>query len=518
MPEPPEEPPMEGTLEPPAPTAAAGDAGQAQPIQKADGLPVGQDAHLPKLQYLPLDVIRAGLDLQEVGDADLFSRMFSGQVVYDHSEKEWYLWRSNYWEMDRTGYVYQLLARRVAPQYLHAAAEMTSGGRDEIAKELTKRAAALRNKKRLDNVLSLAGRDPALALTGEEWDADPWLLGCLNGVIDLHTGNFRPGKPEDYIRAHIDADWQGIDHPAPRWEQFLLEVFAGKQDLVFFMQRLLGYGMTGLSTEHVFPILWGEGRNGKGTLLQVLYETLGERIATPVPAEELMANPRGSQGAQPFLYGLRGKRIVWASESQRGHRIDESLVKRLTGGDTITVRTLYTKPVSFDPSHLILMLTNYRPHINADGQAIWDRVLLVPFTERFVISPQASNEHKQDPFLGAALAKERAGILAWLVRGCLEWQEVRLSPPECVLLATQEYRESEDITGMFLGERCEIDRAAGVKASKLYAAYATWCKESGFSAMSLSTFGAEMVKKFERKRTQYGWFYHGVGLQEDAPA
>jgi len=515
-PEEPEMPPMEGSADPPSPSAAM--EARTATNGEADGdIGLNGDA-LPELRYLAMDQIRSGFDLQEVGDADLFAGLFAGHVVHDHAEKAWYLWRGHYWEEDRTGYVYQLLARRVAPQYLHAAAELTAKGLDQLGKEYAKRAASLRNKKRLDNVLYLAARDPRMALTGEEWDADPWLLGCLNGVIDLHTGKERPGKPADYIRAHIDADWRGLDEPAPRWERFLSEVFAGDMTLVFFMQRLLGYGLTGLSTEHVFPILWGEGRNGKGTMLQVLYETLGERIATPVPAEELMSNPRGSQGAQPFLYGLRGKRLVWASESERGHRIDESLVKRLTGGDTITVRTLYAKPVSFDPTHLILMLTNYRPHINANGQAIWDRVLLIPFTERFVVNPAGAHEHPQDPFLGERLQQERAGILAWLVRGCLEWREVRLMPPDSVLLATQAYRDEEDLIGMYMGERCEVDPGLWVKASELYASYQNWCKESGFTAMSLSSFGAEMGKRFERKRTKKGWYYYGLSLRLEQPA
>lgn len=508
---PPEESPaLEGsTTEKPSTSSTAKD-------DDADQI---DDSSLPKLEYLPIPEIRQGLELQEVGDADLLTRLFKGKIVFDHSASKWHLWQGHYWEEDRTGYVYQLIARRVAPQYLHAAADLRAKGLDKVSDELVKRGAALRNKKRMDNVLYLAARHPEMAITGDEWDSNPWVLGCPNGVIDLKTGDLRPGSPKDFIRSHTKIEWESSTARCPSWIKFLTEVMGGDFEMVSYLQRLFGYGITGLSVEHVFPILWGaDGRNGKGTMLQTLADVLGRSIAAPTDAESLMASKNSGNAAQPFLYDLRGMRLVWASETERGHRIDESLVKRLTGGDTIKVRTLYSQPIQFDPTHLIVMLTNYRPHINANGQAIWDRVKLIEFSQRFVDNPQASNEHPKDIYLKDKLLSEAPGILAWLVLGCLEWQEIGLAAPEKVDLATNAYREEEDITGMFIGDRCDVGKTESVKASQLYAAYSTWCKDSGFSAMSLSTFGQELCKKFDRKRTNSGFVYHGIGLRDPIQA
>jgi putative DNA primase/helicase len=511
---PPEDPPMpeDWTTAPPAtaPTAQPSEAGQPQPKPQE-----GDVAGLPELVYLDTAVIRAALDMQETGDADLMTRLFAGQIVYDHSASQWYQWKGSYWEQDKTGYVYHLISRRVAPQYLRAAAELGAGGLDKISEEMVKRAAALRNKKRMDNVLYLAARHPEIALSGEEWDADPWVLGCPNGVIDLRTGDLRQGRPKDFIRAHTTTEWKGLLERCPRWVQFMREVMGDDIQLVCYLQRLFGYGITGLRVEHIFPIFWGaEGRNGKGTMLETLAAVLGKDVASPTDAEALMASNKNGNAAQPFLHDLRGMRLVWASETDRGARVDMSLVKRLTGGDTIKARTLYSKPVEFKATHLLLLLTNDRPHINASDPAIWERVKLIEFNQRFVDNPQGPNEHVKDLYLHEKLMQEASGILAWLVNGCMEWQEIGLHQPDQVVTATAQYREEEDITGLFIAERCEVDPNEHMKASQLYTAYASWCKESGFAAMSLTSFGQDMQKKFKKGRTNLGFVYYGVGLKD----
>lgn len=466
-----------------------------------------------KLVYADFEKVRQSYDDQEAGDADLLADMYQGQICYDHAEGAWYIWRRHYWERDRTGFVYRLIARRVSPQYLHAAAEAQSRELEDLSRNLVKRAAALRNKKRMDNVLFLAARHEALALTGDEWDSNPWLLGCANGVIELKTGKHRPGKPKDYIRAHSEVKWTGLDANCHRWELFLKEIFQGDVSIANFIRRLFGYGITGLTVHHLFPILWGEGRNGKGTMLETLGNVLGSDLATSLQADALMDMTKSGEGPKPFIYNLRGKRLVWASESNEGRRINEGLVKQLTGGDRLNVRTLHSKPVEFFPSHLLMLMTNHKPHINADGSAIWRRVFLVPFEREFIDRPDTNNpkQSKADPYLIETLKSEQAGILAWLVRGCLEWQKDGLNPPEKILAATQSYREEEDTTGMWISDECLLKPDLETRGGILYKSYTEWCKRNGVMPMSITSFGKTMKRRYPA-RESHGIWYKGIGL------
>lgn len=496
----------EQVLTPPA--ESQGPAPSETPVQD----PPAENGHGKRApRYLPFATVKAALDAQEYGDAELMAEFYRGKMVYDHAEGAWYLWRGHYWERDKVGVVYRAIARKIAPQYLHAAAEAQEAGQEDTSKKMAARAAALRNKKRMDNVLSLASRQEGIALTGDEWDADPWVLGCGNGVIDLRSGKIRPGRPEDYIRAHSPVLWDQYA-TCPTWQRFMSEVFGGDADLVAFMRRLLGYSITGLTREHVFPVLWGEGRNGKSTMLETLADVLGNDIATSSQADALMDASRGGDGPKPFIWSLRGKRLVWASESNEGRRINEGLVKQLTGGDRLNVRTLHSKPVEFMPTHTLLLLTNHKPHINADGSAIWDRVYLIPYTQRFIDQPQAENEHKRDPDLREKLQAELPGILTWLVRGCLEYQTLGLIAPAAIVAATSEYRDEEDTTGMYVQERCILKDGAEVKSSLLYQDYSSWCKENGIQPMSITAFGKWIKKRVKARRDGDGVYLEGIGL------
>ncbi len=464
-----------------------------------------------------LDALRRG----ELGDAELLARLYHDRLAYDHAEKRWYLWGGQHWTADETGQVTNLLADKVASQYLHAAA-LKRQADDEQARaasaELQKRAAALRHRRRVGNVLTLAASQPALALTGREWDAAPMRLAAANGIIELDTGNFRPGRPGDYIRTAAPVAWRGLNAPAPRWERFLQEIFAGDDELIAFVQRLLGYGITGQAIEHVLPVLWGKGRNGKETLLETLRAVLGD-LAAPASKDVVMEARRDAGAATPHLYDLRHRRLVWVSETREGARLNAEQVKWLTGGGTITARPLHGHPVTFTPRYLLLLITNHRPKADPDDYALWKRLLLIPFTQSFVDDPQAADEHKADPRLPEKLRAEGPGILAWLVRGCLDWQAEGLKPPATVRLATEKYRQEEDELAQFVGECCFTGAGAEATGGELYKAYRDWCDDYGLKAMSATAFGRKMSRRFEKRRAGRGMIYAGVGLlagQEEA--
>lgn len=461
--------------------------------------------------YQPFERVKRALDENEDGDARLLADLFRGRILFDHSDKTWYMWNKHYWERDRVGKMYRLVSSRLAPQYLHAAADAQRAEREKLAETLTSRAYMLRTKKRMENIMNLCAMQSGIGITGEEWDSDPWLLGCPNGVIDLHTGKLRDGKPSDYIRAHTTTAYNPLAK-CEQWQSFLSAVYCSDEKVIGYVRRLFGYAITGLSKERIMPVFVGEGANGKGTMLETLGNVLGDDISLSTDSEALMDIQRPGSGAQPFIYDLRGKRMVWASESPEGKRLNTTLVKKLTGGDRLNVRKLHSNPVQFKPTHTIFLLTNHKPHVSANDQAIWDRMRLIHFTQRWVQNPQAENEHKEDPFMIEKLTSEREGILAWLVRGCLEWQEIGLSTPDSISNATKEYREEEDTLGLYMGERCIIKTGLEVKSSALYSDYVDWCKESNMSAMSVTAFGTRIKKRFPAVHKEQGNYYTGIGL------
>jgi putative DNA primase/helicase len=373
--------------------------------------------HIPEADLeLVLDCYRK----DEWGDALLFAHLFEYQCVYDHMEKAWYLWQGHSWKRDEVGRIRQLVSGPLASVYLKAAADLNArlGEKNganlymddeeeqeqdtkrllkKLIKGVTGRAFALRGLSRNTHVLAFACTDERLALTSDRWDTDPWLLGTSEGVLDLRTG-------------------------------------------------LLRDGITGNVAEHVFLLLYGEeGRNGKDTLMSILHYVLGNTVRAVSNDVILSGGRKGTPGAaKPHLCSLQGKRIAWASETDKGARFDIGQVKFLTGGGTIPARQLYGKEYAFEPSHLLLLLTNNMPHADAHDKAFWERLCPITFHLRFVEQPADSLERKRDRELGTALQSEASGILAWLVQGCLDWQEHGLLIPPCVLHERAVYREEDN--------------------------------------------------------------------------
>jgi len=222
---------------------------------------------------------------------------------------------------------------------------------------------------------------------------------------------------------------------------------------------------------------------------------------------------RAGGAPTPHLVDLQGKRLVWGSETRQGDKLNIAQIKLLTGGGEISARQLHGRQYSFSPTHKLLLMTNYKPHADARDKAFWSRACLLEFGVRFVDAPKAPNERKADPDLKAKLRQETSGILAWLVRGCLAWQQRGLAIPPSVQVATEQYRDEEDKILQFLTACCLVHPDAHVKASILYEAYKTWCKENQFgSGVNATLFGNEVSRRFEKKTTRIGRVYQGIGL------
>lgn len=472
------------------------------------------------------EFVLKSLDANEDGDARLFCEIHNGKFIYDHAAGVWYSWAGHFWREDLTNEVMAAIDQVIdvyGDEATRQALAMTAAektGRTEESKaarllqdKLLKRIRALQGAQRKKNILFLAtvGR----GLKGDEWDREPYLIGLSNGIIDLRTGEHRPGHPDDYIKTVAPTEWKGIDESCPTWERFLSEVFDDDAELIAYIQRLLGYGLIGEAILHIIIILWGAGRNGKGTLLETLKAILGDytyKAESELLLEQRQAKSSGSPNSG--ILALRGKRFVYCSETDEGRRLNTSRVKELVGGDTLNARAVYgRRHVEFKPSHLLFLMTNSKPSAPASDYALWQRINLIPFNMSFVDEPKAKNERIADHDLPKKLKAEASGILAWLVRGCLAFQAEGLNPPAAVRNATDEYRHDEDIIGHFINDSCLQGLNVEVKGGELYAAYKEWAEENGHRAISGTRFGREMKQRFDSYSSNYV-YYIGIGLKK----
>jgi len=469
----------------------------------------------------------------ELGDGMLAAALFKDRFLYVKSSEDWLSWEGHHWERDIMAKS-RASVEEVADVFLDEASRMQGKIGEAIKnkdKELVdklqdgqkiiyKRVGRLRSERGRINCLKFAHTNISnqIAIKGDELDLNPWLLACKNGVIDLRTGELRPGRPGDLISKASPVEFTGLDTPAPNWKLYLKQIFQEHQPLIDYMGRMSGYGITGLTIEHFLPILWGQGRNGKGVFIETISAILGNYMA-PIQSEMLLDQGRvkNSAGPSPDIMALRGLRIAFSSETEHGRRFSTSRVKWLTGGDTLKGRYPHDKyETEFNPTHTLVLMTNSKPDVSDDDFAFWERVHLVPFELSFVErEPEKDNERPADKYLRQNLLKEDSGILAWLVRGCLEWQRIGLEPPPVVIDATKEYRRNEDLLGHFLKDCCYEDPGTESTAAELYDRFRKWWEINvSRKILSQKKFGGMMVKKFNRSKSGT-YRYFGVGLLPD---
>jgi putative DNA primase/helicase len=416
---------------------------------------------------------------------------------------------------------------------LNTEAEAADGDADKLGKisryqkEAGKRAKQLRTRRGRDATLDFASS--ILATTGDQWDNGAALVGMLptpTGIVDMATGQLRPGLPQDMVKTVIPHEWQP-DAKCPRFVQFIDEIMGGDIVLQAFLQRLFGYSASGSAKEHKLPILWGVGRNGKDTLLEAGGFALGPLAGTVTP--DVVLDPGGQRSAgaaTPHLMALRGKRLVWVNEPNDGQYLNVAQVKALTGGGRRRGRELYQGEVEWDATEAICLLTNHIPQADPDDYALWQRLLLIPFTQVFVPNP-GPGEHKADPNLLVTLREEAPGILAWLVRGYQMYLEDGLSPPETVTKATKESRKDQDRIGAFIKDCCwvkETLKESGLKGIVLearggfiYKIYQDWAKDQGMIPLGNNKFSEKLLKRegIRKDRDNKGVIYFGIGVKAE---
>ena len=462
------------------------------------------------------------IDRTDAGNVALLADQTNGDLRFVSETKTWLAWTGARWEPDTFGTRAHEAALQVGQHYLDKAAEIRQqarGGAEAKERKLLEQAAAhleawavkCRNKGGIESMLALARVDARFALSVNRLDTNPMLFGVANGVVDLETGALRPASRDEFVtrRSPVAFDPAAT---APRFEQFITEITSApidqsrsraRRDLASYLQKLLGYCMTGMTREHKMFVAVGRGANGKSVLLDTLSPLMGDYFETVAPDALMAASGHGrdAERATPAMRRLAGCRLAVSSESKEGQKLDVAMVKRQTGDAFMTARGMYENTFTFEITHKVMLLTNHKPALDHVDAATKARLHLVPFDRRW--NRPGDTEHDPrlpdgDKTLMDQLKSEASGILAWMVRGALAYQRHGLAPPDEVKSMTRTYFAEQDPFGLWLPTREICDASQGTLAADLFEQFRTWCVAEEFGANDAGTqkaFAAKLADK-----------------------
>lgn len=446
-----------------------------------------------------------GKDLSDLGNARFFLAHHSDQVRWCNLWGRWLIWDGMRWKVDDSREINRRAAKAADMLRCELLKKANAEEDERKAKTLRNWAKTSRMRNGLNAMVDVARGVPEyrfISVSPDEFDTDPWLLNCQNGTVDLRSGKLQLQRAEDLCTQLVPIAYDP-DASAPRWEKFLQEIFAGNEDLIKYVQRAAGYSLTGKTSEQCLIFLYGGGENGKSTFLTALQNTMGEYART-IPADSLLI---GRSKIPNDIAALQPARLVVTGEPGEGQYLAESYVKALTGGDKVSARFMHGEWFEYWPKFKIWMMANHKPRIVGTDDGIWRRIHLVPFNVKF--PPE-----KREEGLDETLQSQLPGILAWAVKGCLEWQRQGLNPPSEVVQATTEYREEQDAMGDFYSDCCVFTDGAQASAKELYEAYQKWAEESQEKPMSKRGFGLKLKQRgLQQDRTGSKRSWRGIGLK-----
>ncbi|MBA7637602.1 hypothetical protein ES703_45248 [subsurface metagenome] len=409
-------------------------------------------------------------------------RRHGENIRYSEERKRWLVWNGKVWEWD-FGAKVMALAKETVRNILREAADEKD---DEKRKELIKHAVRSESDRRLTAMISLAQSELGVPMKGNELNTNPWFFNCLNGTVDLRTSELLPHSREDLIT--IMSPFSYDPHaPCELWLKFLDRVTGGSAELAQYLQRAVGYSLTGDMRAQVMFFLYGLGNNGKSTFIATIRKIMAGYGAT-APVDMFLAKDKTARGPKEDLANLQGKRFIAASEVEVGRKLAVVVIKEMTGGEAIRADRKYEHEVEFQPTHKLWIGGNHKPVIADTSLAIWRRVKLIPFT---VTIP----DDEIDENLPLKLEAELSGILVWAVQGCLAWLRWGLKEPWEVTAATLAYRQEEDILAEYIQDCCVLKVTATVAKAGLYENYKQWCENTGYQPIAQKTLRARLMER-----------------------
>jgi putative DNA primase/helicase len=408
----------------------------------------------------------------------------------------WHVWDGTRWREDEERADLDAAVETVKTA-LRAVAELPPDEREELLKDIRRSESA----SGLEGMAKIASARYPVSTASKKLDADPDLFNTPGGTIDLHAEALREHDRGDHITKVAGGSVTGQQNT--EWVRFIERILPD-EEVRRFVQRLVGLAMLGAVREHVMPIFTGTGANGKGTFRDAVMAAFGD-YAYEADPQLLMESRHERHGT--FKMQLRGRRIVFCSETERDRKFAEASMKRLVGGDPIEANYMHKNPITFMPSHTLIMMTNHLPKVSGDDPAVWRRILVVPFD---VVIP----EDERDPDLPRRLREATDAVLSWAYEGWQLYRDEGLNPPEVVRRRTSEYQSRSDVMARFFDDRVLETPHGQIKARDLYAAWVAWCHSTGEQATSEVAFSAAMENRgFEKKRTSAGQQYKGLMLQ-----
>jgi putative DNA primase/helicase len=444
-------------------------------------------------------------NLTDSGNARRFADQHGTDLRYCHLWNKWLVWNGFRWRRDETGEV----SRRAKDTVRRIYAEASSIYDEKVRPRLSQHAVKSEGAHAIKAMIYLAQSEPGMALAPNDLDANPWLLNVKNGTINLRDGTFYPPRREDLLTKLAPVEYDPMAK-CPTWDNFLSRIMDDSEEMIEFLQRSIGYALTGDVSEQCLFFFYGTGANGKTTFLNTIQEMLGDYAKSAAP--DLLVKKHGDSHPTDRA-DLQGSRFVVTVEVEAGKQMAEALVKQLTGGDKIKARFMRQDLFEFPPTFKLFFAANHKPPIRGTDYAIWRRIRLVPFN---VTIPDS----EQDKRLPEKLKEELPGILVWAVKGCLAWWKNKdLGIPKEVEKATSTYRSEMDVLEIFLKDNCVIGNKNKVKAGELYEVYSKWCDQNGERAkLNNRDFSQRLKEKgYENNRGKGGNFYWGgIALNERA--
>jgi len=442
----------------------------------------GQEAPAPEAPKSIETLLAEGYNLTDLGNAERLVKHYGSIIHYCEEFKSWLIWDNQRWERDY-GVKINALAELTTRQIY---SEATDEPDMKQRKALADHGKASESDHRLTAMIHRAQSQMGIPVRANDLDGDPFLFNVLNGTINLKTGDLLPHDKGDLLTTLVPIEYDN-KAKCPMWLNFLQQITDGDQGRIDYLQRAVGYSLTGDNKSQVLFFLWGLGNNGKSTFIATIRKLTGDYGAR-VSSDVFMIKDKVATGPKEGLANLRGKRFTCCSELEDGKKLAVSLIKDLTGGETITVDRKYEHLFEYLPSAKLWLVGNHKPVITDTTLSIWRRMKLVPFN---YIIPQGDI----DPELPQKLETELPGILAWAVQGCLSWQEQGFSEPQAVIDATAIYRHDQDILGDFIEDCCTLEQTATITKTELKELYNEWCKEAGMEPVTQRTFKNRLIEK-----------------------